>query len=111
MWEQGSYLYGTFRSDRKSSRSFLFDPDTMILVGWKNNVTGDVILSEDTLTEDECPAFPFSGIHVMSDKVFGLMDMYVQEKGLEADPLSDDKGSVISVQKSTKMLLMRSNLI
>ena len=45
-----------------------------------------MILSEDTLTEDRCLAFPFSGIHVMSDKVFGLMDMYVEEKGLEADP-------------------------
>jgi hypothetical protein len=58
----------------------------MLLVGWKNNVTGEVILSEDTLKEEQCLAFPFSGIHVMSDKVFGLMDMYVEEKGLEADP-------------------------
>lgn len=72
-------------SDRKSSRSFLFDPETMMLVGWKNNVTGEVILSEDSLTEDKCLAFPFSGIHIMSDKVFGLMDMYVEDKGLDVD--------------------------
>ena len=75
-------------SDRKSSRSFLFDPETMRLVGWKNNVTGEVILGGDDLKEEDCMACPFSGIHIMSDKVFDLMDGYVQEKGLEGDPVT-----------------------
>lgn len=75
-------------SDRKSSRSFLFDPDTMMLVGWKNNVTGDVILADAGLREEDCVAYPFSGIHIMSDRVFDLMDMYVQEKGLAGDPVT-----------------------
>jgi NDP-sugar pyrophosphorylase family protein len=72
-------------SDRKSSRSFLFQPETMLLVGWKNNVTGEVILADGTLKEEDCLAFPFSGIHIMSDKVFDLMDRYVAEKGLQGD--------------------------
>lgn len=75
-------------SDRKSSRSFLFLPETMRLVGWKNNVTGEVILGDDMLKEEDCLAYPFSGIHIMSDKVFDLMDKYVLEKGLEADPVA-----------------------
>lgn len=75
-------------SDRKSSRSFLFDPDTMKLVGWKNNVTGDVILGDDRLREEDCAAYPFSGIHIMSDRVFDLMDTYVQQKDLKGDPVA-----------------------
>ena len=82
-------------SDRKSSRSFLFDPETMLLVGWKNNVTGEVILSDGSLTEEQCFAFPFSGIHIMSDKVFDLMEGYVQEKGLEVDPQAGVKFPIV----------------
>ena len=72
-------------SDRKSSRSFLFNPETMLLVGWKNNRTGEVILADDMLREEDCLSFPFSGIHIMSDRVFGLMDQYVAEKALTGD--------------------------
>ena len=75
-------------SDRKSSRSFLFQPESMLLVGWKNNVTGEVILADDALKEEDCLSFPFSGIHIMSDRVFALMDQYVAEKGLEADAVA-----------------------
>ena len=34
---------------------------------------------------EECLAYGFSGIHVISDKVFDLMDRYVAERGLAVD--------------------------
>lgn len=72
-------------SNRKTSRFFLFAPDSMRLVGWKNVATGDVIMSEPSLDPDDCLAYGFSGIHILSDSVFGLMDEYLMEMGLPAD--------------------------
>ena len=34
---------------------------------------------------EKCAALAFSGIHILSDKVFALMDEYVCESGLEND--------------------------
>ena len=73
-------------SRRPTQRFFLFHPGTMRLVGWHNAGTGDCIMSDGSLKVEDCKAYAFSGIHVMSDKVFGLMDEYVAEKGLPADP-------------------------
>lgn len=73
-------------SRRPTKRFFLFHPGTMRLVGWHNAGTGDCIMSDGSLKVEDCKAYAFSGIHVMSDKVFGLMDEYVAEKGLPADP-------------------------
>lgn len=73
-------------SRRPTKRFFLFHPGTMRLVGWLNAGTGDCIMADESLKVEDCKAYGFSGIHVMSDKVFGLMDEYVAEKGLPADP-------------------------
>ena len=35
---------------------------------------------------EDCLAYGFSGIHIMSDKVFDLMDQYVAARGLPVDP-------------------------
>ena len=78
-------------SRRPTKRFFLFHPGTMRLVGWHNAGTGDCIMSDGSLKVEDCKAYAFSGIHVMSDKVFGLMDEYVVEKGLPADPESGVK--------------------
>lgn len=72
-------------SARKSSRYFLFHPDTMRLTGWKNVNTGDQILVDPQVDPEKCVALAFSGIHILSDKVFALMDEYVCESGLEND--------------------------
>lgn len=69
-------------SRRKSSRYFLFHPETMKLTGWYNSNTGDSILCDPSLEVKDCLALGFSGIHILSDKVFELMDEYVQEKDI-----------------------------
>lgn len=73
-------------STRPTKRFFLFHPDTMRLVGWHNAGTGDSVMADDSLKVEDCKAYGFSGIHIMSDKAFDLMDEYVTEKGLPVDP-------------------------
>lgn len=72
-------------SARKSSRCFLFHPHTMQLVGWKNLNTGEQILADPEVDAGQCLQLAFSGIHILSDKVFDLMDEYVKECGLADD--------------------------
>lgn len=69
-------------SERETSRFLLFHPETMRLVGWSNVNTGDYHLADKSLTLDECRALGFSGIHILSDEVLGLMAQYVNERGL-----------------------------
>ena len=70
-------------SARKSSRYFLFHPDTMRLIGWKNVNTGDQILVDPQVDPEKCAALAFSGIHILSDKVPDIMEEYVNERGLD----------------------------
>ena len=69
-------------SDRKSSRQLLFDPHTLQLLGWRNNSTGEVRTPFCDLEPDKCIALAFSGIHIMSDRVFDVMKKYTQTHGL-----------------------------
>ena len=69
-------------SDRKSSRQLLFDPQTMRLVGWRNNSTGEIRSPYSTLDPEKCVGLAFSGVHIMSDTVFDAMDDYVRSHGL-----------------------------
>lgn len=73
-------------SDRKTSRYLLFDPDTMRLVGWTNVTTGEIKSPYPDLDMTKCLKMAFSGIHMMSDTVFDVMDSYIREKGF--DPVS-----------------------
>ena len=68
----------------------------MRLVGWHNTDTGDYSLADRSLKVEDCLAYGFSGIHVMSDKVFGLMDEYVSERGLTVDPEAGGKFPIMS---------------
>ena len=72
-------------SERETSRFLLFRPEDMRLVGWYNRNSGDCHMEDPTLRVEDCRALGFSGIHIMSDKVFDLMDLYVKEKGLPRD--------------------------
>ena len=72
-------------SERETSRFLLFRPEDMTLVGWHNTNTGDYHLADPALKIEDCRALGFSGIHIMSDKVFDLMDEYIREKGLPVD--------------------------
>ena len=70
-------------SRRETSRYFLFHPDTMRLAGWMNRKTGDVIMKDASLAPEDCMAYAFAGMHILSDRIFDLMVRYVQEKGME----------------------------
>lgn len=69
-------------SPRETARYLLFDPQTMRLVGWTNIKTGEVKSPYADLQPDKCLTMAFSGIHIISDKVFDIMEEYVKEKGL-----------------------------
>ena len=75
-------------SNRDTARYLLFDPQTKHLVGWTNLKTGEVKSPYADLKPDKCLKLAFSGIHIMSDKVFDVMDDYVKEKGLHDDTYS-----------------------
>ena len=42
-------------------------------------VTGENYLADSSIALDQCRALGFSGIHIVSDKVFDLMEEYVKE--------------------------------
>lgn len=66
-------------SDRETSRYLLFDPETMLLVGWTDKRTGEIRSPYPDLEPSACRALAFSGIHILSDKVFDMMDAYARE--------------------------------
>lgn len=53
--------------ERKSSRKFLFD-DKMVLCGWKNEKSGEQIISVES--KSELTAYSFSGIQIIDPKIF-----------------------------------------
>jgi len=69
-------------SERKTSRYLLFDPGTMALVGWTNVATGEVRSPYPDLEPEKCRKMAFSGIHIMSDRIFDVLDEYARENGL-----------------------------
>ncbi len=73
-------------SERKTSRYLIFDDD-MRLVGWKNIDTGEVKSPYEEVrngTARNTHLYAFAGIHVISPKVFTLMDTWG-----EAFPIMD----------------------
>ena len=69
-------------SERKTSRYLLFDPRTMLLAGWTNINTGEVRSPYPDLDPERCLKLAFSGIHILSDKVFDVLESYARSKGL-----------------------------
>lgn len=61
-------------SERKTSRYLLFDKDSMRLVGWTNLATGEVRSPYPDISPEQCRMLAFSGIHLISDRIFGIMD-------------------------------------
>lgn len=59
-------------SDRKTSRYLLCD-ESGRLVGWTNVTTGEVRSPYDNLDVTKCRKVAFSGIHVISGKIFDLL--------------------------------------
>ncbi|MBQ2113254.1 MAG: NTP transferase domain-containing protein [Bacteroidales bacterium] len=69
-------------SERKTSRYLLFEPATMRLVGWTNIATGEVRSPYPGLDPHQCRMLAFSGIHIMSDRIFDRLEDYSRKKGL-----------------------------
>jgi Nucleoside-diphosphate-sugar pyrophosphorylase involved in lipopolysaccharide biosynthesis/translation initiation factor 2B, gamma/epsilon subunits (eIF-2Bgamma/eIF-2Bepsilon) len=62
-------------SNRDTARYLLFD-NTLRLNGWTNIKTGEVKSPFETLDVSSCQQLAFSGIHVISPKVFDLMSSW-----------------------------------
>lgn len=60
-------------SERKTKRYLLFDDD-MLLKGWTNIETGEVRSPFSGLDAKKCRMFAFAGIHVISPRLFKMMD-------------------------------------
>lgn len=82
-------------SPRKTSRYFLFRPSDMRLAGWTNTVTGQTLMAVPSVNPSECLSLGFSGIHIMSDTIFPLMEEYVNKTGI---PTNGDAGARFSIK-------------
>ena len=71
-WRPGA-LASLLVSPRKTQRYLLFDND-MRLVGWTNLSTGEVRSPYPGLDPSGYTMLAFSGIHQMSDDIFGVME-------------------------------------
>lgn len=69
-------------SERKTSRYLLFYPQTMRLMGWTNVSTGEVRSPYPDLDVSGCLHLAFSGIHILSDRIFDLLESYARDHGL-----------------------------
>ena len=63
---------------RKTKRYLLFD-DEMRLVGWTNIETGEVKSPYPGLDPRKCRMYAFAGIHVISPRMFPLMDDFPEK--------------------------------
>ena len=81
-------------SKRETTRFLLFNPETMRLVGWHNTDSGAHHLTDESIAIDDCLALGFSGIHILSDKVLGLMEEYARSRDL---PVEDPAGVKFSI--------------
>ena len=62
-------------SERKTSRQLLFDED-LRLAGWTDTRTGEVRSPYPDLDPARCRPLAFAGIHLVSDRIFRVMDEY-----------------------------------
>ena len=83
-------------SERETTRFLLFEPETMRLVGWHNTDSGAHHLADDSIALEDCRALGFSGLHILSDKVFDLMEEYALSRGLPVDDPTGVKFSIMN---------------
>lgn len=66
-------------SRRETSRYLLFDEEGMRLAGWTNIKTGEVKSPYADIDPSRCVRRAFSGIHVMSPRLFPLMESWPEK--------------------------------
>ncbi len=70
-------------SQRTTKRYLLFDSDgSCRLKGWTNVETNEVRTPHQGLLPDQCLRYAFSGIHVFSPNLFGIMDEWPERFGI-----------------------------
>ena len=89
----GNPLATILVSERKTSRYLLFDNE-MRLVGWKNVSTGELKTPFRGLDCGSLRSLAFSGIHLISSSIFGVMDD--METSPEKYPLYDGEGRIVA---------------
>lgn len=70
---RGDALAVLLVSSRRTQRYLLFD-DNMRLMGWTNTATGEVRSPIAGLDVSKCRRYAFSGIHLISGRVFRVME-------------------------------------
>lgn len=81
-------------SHRITSRFLLFAPDNMRLVGWKNLSTGETNVISSDIDPEQCLPLAFSGIHIVSDKIFQVMHEYLMDKGIKYDSVNGTRFAI-----------------
>lgn len=66
--------------DRETTRNLLFDHDSL-LRGWRNNSTGETILTDQS---KDLRALAFSGIHIIDPKIFQYLPEHIPFSMTEA---------------------------
>jgi N-acetyl-alpha-D-muramate 1-phosphate uridylyltransferase len=61
-------------SERKTQRYFLFDDDSMRMVGWTNTATGEVRSPFGDIDPEKYRKLAFAGIHCISGDIFKVFD-------------------------------------
>lgn len=109
-------------SQRKTKRYLLFD-DAMLLKGWTNIETGELIMdgNQGTIDKDQLTMLAFSGIHVIAPSVFSyfqkmperfsIMEFYLKWSGvchfqgyLKEDLNMVDVGKLDALDKAEKFI-------
>ena len=73
-------------SSRPSSRLLLFDPETGLMKGWRNTVTGVTRSPFPADIVSECQGKAFGGIHVITPRVINLMKEWGTEPCFSITP-------------------------
>ncbi len=68
-------------SERDTQRYLLFDKQTNLMCGWTNIQTGEVKPNNQTVNYKTVNKLAFSGMQILSPRIFSLMDDIVKEKG------------------------------
>ena len=50
---------------------------------------------DTSMRKEDCRMLAFAGIHILSDKVFAYMDLYIKEKGLPADEVAGTRFPIV----------------
>ena len=92
-------------SDRNTARYFLFDEDRR-LVGWMNVETGEVRSPYSGIDPDQCLKLAFSGVHMVSPRMFGIMRDWPEKFPIVDFYLTECRNHVIRAAVPEKLTML-----